>query len=86
MTHQNAFPALEKSTFFVKGNAILFYFILSSYSERYQKERNVKYVWSAQLWEKVPSLRHRAAIRPASVTFTESKSRTRFLLHFKCQC
>lgn len=35
--------------FFVESIAILFQFILGNYGERNEKERNVKYVWSARL-------------------------------------
>lgn len=57
----NTFFSTTKVNFsFVRDSAILFHFILSNYGECYQKERNVKYVWSAQLSEKVPSLRQQS--------------------------
>lgn len=46
----NTFLHHKKLTFsFMRGSAYQFHVILSNYGERYQKERNAKYVWSAQL-------------------------------------
>lgn len=43
-----------------RGFVILFHFILSNYGEYYQKDKNVKYVWLAQLGETVPLLRQQS--------------------------
>lgn len=54
----NTFYLFQRLTFSLwEAFAVLCHFIQSNYGECYQKDKNVKYVWSAWLWETVPSLR-----------------------------
>lgn len=68
--HQN--PSQQVFNLISENSAILLHFFQSNYGGFYQKAKNVKYVWSAQL----PGQDSTAAMEAATVAFRQDKCRT----------
>lgn len=74
-------PAIQVFNLTFENSEILLHFILSNCGEFYQKAKNVKYVWSAQL----PGQDSRAAMEAASVAFTQNECRMSSEPLIKCR-